>query len=285
MLGKLFLNGQYVFPEQASISALDRGFLFGESIYEVWLVVRRRLVDMQSHLDRLDRSLKESGIPAPPERANLASILQELVVSNSLVNGSLYLQITSGSGERSFTGNATSRPTLLVMAQNKNYAEAPTQETGISVDLVMDPRWIRRDIKTTMLLPQVMAKKSAIEHGYNDAIFYDQHGVTEGASSNVFIVTSKGELITRPLSHSLLPGCTRERVLSLARSSGLKVQEQVITLDQLFTAQEVFVTSATYLVTPVVSINGHHIANGQKGPITQQLQIHYSNYIESLPVC
>ena len=282
MSGTLFLNGRYLPPDQASVSVMDRGFLFGEGIYEVWLVVERRLVDLESHLKRLDRSLRESGIPVTPERVELVAILEKMVSLNNVTNGFIYLQVTSGAGERSFTGTATGLPTLLIMAQEKDFPGAISQSEGICVDLVPDIRWLRRDIKTIMLLPQVMAKKAAMAHGNKDAIFYDDEGVTEGASSNVFAVMDDKVILTRPLSHSLLPGCTRDRIIKLAREAGLDVREQVITQDQLFAAQEVFVTSATYLVTPVIRIDGRTIGNGQRGVVTRQCQDLYADYIRNL---
>ncbi|WP_282759803.1 aminotransferase class IV [Komagataeibacter saccharivorans] len=283
MSGELFLNGRYLPPEQATVSAFDRGFLFGEGIYEVWLVVGRRLVDLDSHLSRLDRSLRETGIPVPPERAALPAILAEIITRNAITDGFIYLQITSGAGERNFTGEASTRPTLLILAQEKDALAAPALQSGIAVDLVPDIRWLRRDIKTIMLLPQVMAKKAAMAHGSQDAIFYDSTGVTEGASANVFIVTAQGDLVTRALSHELLPGCTRNRVMILAREAGLTVREETITVDALLAAPEVFLTSATSLVMPVVRIGDSTIGNGQRGATTQQLQQLYLNYIDSLP--
>lgn len=283
MLGELYLNGQYLLPEQATISAFDRGFLFGEGIYEVWLVVNRRLVDMESHLKRLDRSLRESGIPVPPERTELVSLLGDIVKRNNITNGFVYLQVTPGAGERNFIGKATTRPTVMLMGQEKDFPGSPNCRNGITVDLVPDIRWLRRDIKTIMLMPQVMAKKAAVAHGNKDAIFYDEQGITEGASSNVFAVNASGGIMTRPLSHSLLPGCTRDRILTLARTAGLPVREEIISRDALFAATEVFVTSATSLVTPVIAVDGRTIADGEPGRVTRQLQALYLDYTNTLP--
>ena len=136
-----------------------------------------------------------------------------------------------------------------------------------------------------MLMPQVMAKKNAVRQGFRDAVFYDDTGVTEGASSNVFIVTESGALRTRPLSHKLLPGCTRGRIIALAQDHGIGVQEEAFSVEDLLVAREAFVTSATSLVVPIVQVNEKTIANGKPGPVTRTIQKLYLDYIKSLPPC
>ncbi|MFT9256819.1 MAG: aminotransferase class IV, partial [Acetobacter sp.] len=231
------------------------------------------------------RSLRECGIPTPPERDTLPAILNDLVRRGGIADGFIYLQITPGAGERDFTATANTRPTLFIMARHKDLLGAPALQSGLAVDLVPDIRWLRRDIKTTMLMPQVMAKKNAVRQGLKDAIFYDETGITEGASSNTFIVTDGGALRTRPLSHKLLPGCTRNRLITLAKENGIAVEEQAFSVEDLLGAREVFVTSATSLVVPVVQVNETTIAQGIPGPITRKLQDVYLAYIQSLPTC
>ncbi|MBO1324782.1 aminotransferase class IV [Acetobacter sp. TBRC 12305] len=281
----VFLNGRFLSPAEATLSVFDRGFLFGEGIYEVWAVVGQRIVDTESHLKRLDRSLAECGLPTPPERDTLPQILTELVRRGGLTDGFIYLQITPGAGERDFTGTADTRPTLFIMARKKDLLGAPALESGMAVDLVPDIRWLRRDIKTTMLMPQVMAKKNAVRQGLKDAVFYDETGITEGASSNIFIVTESGAVRTRPLSHKLLPGCTRGRIVALARDHGIQVHEQAFSVEELLTAREAFVTSATSLIVPIIQVNEKTIADGKPGPVTRTLQKLYIDYIHALPPC
>lgn len=275
----VFLNGVYVRAEDARISPFDRGFTFGEGVYEVCIAVNGKFVDAPAHLARLDRSLAACGIAPPPERAHLDSIMKELLGKNDVITGLVYLQVTSGVSPRNFTIRPEGRSTLLMLAQASDFEQASAFREGIHVQLREDIRWLHRDIKTTMLMPQVMAKRDALANGVSDTLFYDEQGITEGASSNVFLVDAYGTLVTRPLSNRLLAGCTRERILDLAQGAGFSIEERPIRRAELVTATECFVTSATYLIAPVLTIDGVSIANGQIGPITRTLQRLYCNYM------
>ncbi|QOF94901.1 aminotransferase class IV [Novacetimonas hansenii] len=278
----IYLNGEIQPAESARISPFDRAFLFGEGIYEVCIIINGQFVDMDSHLARLDRSLGACGMTPPPERAQLPQIMHDLAHANGITNGFAYLQVTPGATPRSFTAVPQGRPTVMILAQAQDFLSAPSLSRGITVQLQPDIRWLHRDIKTTMLLPQVMAKRSALANGVDDTLFFDELGITEGSSSNVFIVEASGTLITRPLSHHLLAGCTRARIITLAQDAGMKVEERIITRDELLRAPEVFVTSATYMIIPVTSIDGHAVGDGQTGEVTKRLQDAYLDFMRSL---
>lgn len=275
----IFLNGAYVPAEDARISPFDRGFTFGEGVYEVCIAVNGNFVDAPAHLARLDRSLAACGIAAPPERVELHSIMKELLQKNDVRTGLVYLQVTSGVSPRNFTACPEGRSTLMMLAQASDFEQTPSFRAGIHVQLQEDIRWLHRDIKTTMLLPQVMAKRNALANGVSDTLFYDALGITEGASSNVFLVDGHGTLVTRPLSNLLLAGCTRERILELAQGAGFLIDERPIQQAELATAAECFVTSATYLIAPVLSVDGRAIADGKAGLVTRRLQRLYCAYI------
>ncbi|GBR43973.1 aminotransferase class IV [Neokomagataea thailandica] len=276
----IFLNGHYVHEKDARISPFDRGFTFGEGIYEVCIAINGKFVDALEHLARLERSLKECGIDTPPERDELSNIMSELLQKNDITTGLVYLQITPGASPRNFTIRPEGRPTLLMLAQGVDFKRSPAFLDGIHVQMRQDIRWLRRDIKTTMLMPQVMAKRDALSNGVSDTLYYDEYGITEGASSNVFLVDANGTLITRALSNHLLAGCTRARILDLAQNIGLTVEDRPIQLTEFVTAAECFVTSATYLIAPILTVDGVIIKDGKAGPITRLLQNKYCDYIE-----
>ena len=275
----IFLNGAFLAAEEARISPFDRGFTFGEGVYEVCIVVKGKLIDAPAHLARLERSLKSCDMAPPPEMANLPALMAELLQKNAIHNGSVYVQVTPGVTPRNFTAQPQGRSTLMMVANTGHFETSPAFTAGVHVQLQPDIRWLHRDIKTTMLMPQVMAKRNALANGLADTLFYDADGLTEGASSNVFMVDTQGSLITRPLSNLLLAGCTRERVLTLAQNAGLTLQERPIRPEELPQAAELFVTSATYLIAPVLSVDGIKINNAVIGPKTRQLQKLYLNYI------
>ena len=278
----IYLNGEIQPAESARISPFDRAFLFGEGIYEVCIIINGQFVDMDSHLARLDRSLAACGMAPPPERAQLAQIMGDLAHRNGVTNGFAYLQTTPGATPRSFTAVPQGRPTVMILTQAQDFLSSPLLSRGITVQLQPDIRWLHRDIKTIMLLPQVMAKRSALANGVDDTLFFDEQGITEGSSSNVFIVEASGTLVTRPLSNHLLAGCTRARIIALALEAGMTVEERIITRDELSRAPEVFVTSATYMIVPVTCIDGDVVGNGQAGEVTKRLQDAYLGFMRAL---
>jgi D-alanine transaminase len=267
-----FVNGAFVPYEEAAISVMDRGFLFADGIYEVSAVLGGALVDHEAHLARLDRSLGEIRIPNPHSAAEWTRLCQELVRRNNLLEGLVYMQVTRGVAERDFAFPRDAAPTVVMFTQAKTIARSPQAETGIAVVTVPDLRWKRRDIKSVSLLPQVLAKQAAAEAGVAEAWMVEDGFVTEGSSSTAFIITADRRIMTRPLSTAVLPGITRRSVMRLAAEQGLTVDERLFTVEEAHAADEAFLTSASMLVMPVVSIDGRPVADGQPGPLSRRLR-------------
>ncbi len=268
----VFLNGSFVPAEQARIPVMDRGFLFGDGVYEGMGVLDGRLVDNDAHLTRLERSLGEVRIANPYSRTEWTRLEEELVRRNEMPEGFLYLQVTRGVAERDFLFPKGVEPTVLMFTQAKSIVHSPAAETGIAVISVPDLRWKRRDIKSLSLLAQVLAKQAATEAGAQEAWLVEDGFVTEGGSSSAFIITRAGSIIVRPLSHAILPGITRQSTLALAREAGLKIEERLFTLEEAYDASEAFLTSASNFVLPVVSIDGRPVDTGKPGPLTRRLR-------------
>ncbi|MBL0373329.1 D-amino-acid transaminase [Rhizobium sp. KVB221] len=271
----VYVNGSFVAEEDARISIFDRGFLFADGIYEVTAVIDGRLVDNDLHLARLERSLREIGIPMPVAKERILEIQAELVRRNVLREGVVYLQVTRGVADRDFNYAESMEPCLVGFTQEKKLVDTAAGRDGVAVDVADDPRWARRDIKTVMLLGQVLAKKNAKNNGFHEVWFVEDGYVTEGASSTAFIVNDQGTIITRPNSHAVLPGCTRRALRKIAEDEGVKIEERTFTIEEAYTAKEAFLTSASSLVTPIIKIAERTIAEGTPGPITRRLQAIY----------
>lgn len=268
----VFLNGSFVPIDEAKIPIMDRGFLFGDGIYEVCAVIAGRLVDNEAHLARLDRCLGEIGIPNPYSRAEWIRLEEELLRLNTLREGLVYMQVTRGVAERDFTYAADLVPNVVMFTQDKRIADSPLAETGVAVITVPDLRWKRRDIKSVALLAQVLAKQEAKNAGVFEAWMVEEGAVTEGGSSTAFIVTKDGAIVTRPLSRAVLPGITRLAVMRLSVETGLRVEERAFSVAEALDAAEAFLTSASSFVMPVVSIDGSPIGDGRPGPATRRLR-------------
>lgn len=279
MTRTVYLNGRYLQADQAAIGIFDRGFLFGDAIYEVTAVVGGRLVDNALHLARLERSLGEIGIPMPVSRQEIEAIQTELIRCNGLTEGTVYLQISRGEAERDFLFPEGLTPGFLALTQKKNVLDTPAQRNGVAVDIQPDIRWARRDIKTVMLLSQVMAKRAAVAAGFNDVWLHEDGMITEGASTSAFIVSKQGAIVTRGNSHSILPGCTRSAVLKLCAETGLSFEERPIAVTEAQDAAEAFHTSASSMVTPVIRIGAVTLGDGRPGPVTRRLQEIYRSML------
>jgi len=271
----VYVNGRYCPIEEATIPIMDRGFLFGDGIYEVTAVLEGRLIDNQPHLERLDRSLGEIGIPNPHSLAEWTAIQSKLMAHNGLREGLIYIEVTRGVAERDFNCPAELAPTVVMFTQAKMIRDNPTAETGVAVVTLPDLRWKRRDIKSVALLPQVLAKHAAKAAGVAEAWMVEDGYVTEGASSTAFIITQAKEVITRPLSHTVLPGITRHAVMRLAERHGLKLLERPFTVDEALAAREAFITSASSFAMPVVQIDGKPVGDGAPGPLVRDLRALY----------
>jgi len=267
-----YVNGEFLPLEHARVSVLDRGFLFADGVYEVAAVLDGRLVDNDAHLQRLQRSLGEIALPLPVPLERLVEIEEELVRRNGLEQGLVYMQVTRGAAERDFAFPKGAAPTLVMFTQAKQILDSPQAQTGIAVISVPEIRWARRDIKSIALLAQALAKQQAVEAGAQEAWMVENGYVTEGASSNAFMVTRAGALVTRPLSNDILAGITRRSVLALATERGLDVEERRFTLAESYGAAEAFITSASSFVMPVVRIDGQEVGDGAPGPLSRRLR-------------
>lgn len=271
----VYVNGAFVPFEEARISIMDRGFLFADGVYEVSAVVGGKLVDSGPHLDRLERSLREIEIAMPRPRGEIEEQMRELVRRNDLAEGLVYLQVTRGVAERDFPFPKDVSPTLVMFTQPKNVVNNPVAETGAKVISVPDLRWVRRDIKSVALLPQVLAKQEAVRQGAYEAWMVEDGFVTEGSSSSAFIVTQAGAIVVRPLTNEILPGITRRSILALSKERGIDMEERRFTLEEAYGAAEAFLTSASAFVMPIVTIDGKTIGDGRPGPVTKRLRTLY----------
>lgn len=270
----VYLNNQFVPKEQAKISVFDRGFLFADAVYEVTAVIDSQLIDFDEHFQRLQRSCKELELSLPITKLQLIDIHQKLIESNHLHEGLIYLQITRGTdSSRFFDFPSSSIPsTIVAFVQHSTVINHPNAKKGISVVSVDDIRWQRCDIKTVALLATCLAKNYAHQQGADDAILIKNGYITEGSSSNFFIVNHNNEIITRPLSQDILPGITRQAIIQLAQEEELKVIERLFTLDEAKKAKEAFISSATTLIWPVISIDNEEINQGEVGHLSQRLR-------------
>jgi D-alanine transaminase len=268
----VFVNGSFVPYEDARIPIMDRGFLFADGIYEVAAVLRGRLVDNAAHLARLERSLGEIRIANPHSAAEWTQLEEELVRRNALDEGLVYMQVTRGVADRDFAFPADVPPTVVMFTQPKSMVDSPLARSGAAVVTVPDLRWKRRDIKSVALLAQVLAKQAAVEAGVAEAWMVEDGFVTEGSSSTAFIVSQDRRIVTRPLSHAVLPGITRRAVMQLAAEVDITVEERLFSVEEAHAAKEAFFTSATSLVMPVVSMDGERVGEGVPGPLTRRLR-------------
>jgi D-alanine transaminase len=272
-----YVDGQFVQHSQASIHVEDRGLQFGDAVYEVWAVREGHLFDCQGHLARLGRSLAALSIKPPLQDTSLMVIVRELIARNKLTNGLIYLQISRGVARRDHPFPAHSRPSIILTARGMNQVQADERaKQGIRVMTCPDNRWGRVDIKTVNLLPNVLAKQAALEAGFHDAWFVDGDGmITEGTAQNAWILDQAGRLRTRPATHAILRGITRDTIIETALSLGYFFEERAFSVDEAQCAQEAFITSATSFVTPVIAINAALIGNGKPGKIALSLRIEY----------
>jgi D-alanine transaminase len=280
-----YVNGRYVRHAQASVHIEDRGYQFADAVYEVCEVAQGFIVDMKGHLDRLARSLGELRMAWPMSRATLQIVMAEVVRRNRVVNGLVYLQVSRGVANRDFLFPAAAKPSVVVTARKVDPALAARRaETGISVVTVPETRWDRVDIKTVGLLPNVLAKETAKAAGAQEAWFVGPDGIVkEGGSSNAWIVTRDGVLVTRPADHGILRGITRTTLFKVAEKLGLAIEERGFTVEEAKLAREAFISSATTIAMPVVSIDGNPIANGHPGSLVLSLRQAFFQVAEKTP--
>ncbi|MGJ3352864.1 D-amino-acid transaminase [Providencia sp. Je.9.19] len=269
-----YVNGEFLPENQATVSIFDRGFLFADGVYEVTAVINGQLIDFEHHIARLQRSCHELELTLPYGEAELKQIHHQLIEKNNLHEGLIYLQLTRGNAmTRNFLyPDKDVKPTLVLFSQESSIVDHPKAKFGIEVVTFDDIRWQRCDIKTVALLAASMAKEYAHKHGADDALFTKDGYINEGSSSNCFIVTQDDKLQTRELNNKILPGITRRAILALAQEKGLEVIEKAFRLEDALNAKEVFITSATTLIWPVIKINGQNISEGKPGSIAVRLR-------------
>ena len=270
----VFVNGNYLPKQEATISVFDRGFIFGDGVYEVVPVINGKMVDKIYFLERLARSLGELEIEWPCSSDDVIAMMNALITRNAIVEGMVYLQITRGIADRDFAFPAGITSSIVAFASVLNLINNPAAESGIPVITTPDLRWKRRDIKSVNLLGQVLAKQDAYARGGKEGWMIEDGVITEGVSSSAYIVKDK-TIITRPLSNEILPGIRRRTLLELCAAESIKLEQRLFTLDEALGADEAFISSATTIVLPVVSIDGQKISSGEPGPITRKLRALY----------
>jgi D-alanine transaminase len=278
-----YVNGRYVPHREASVHVEDRGYQFADGVYEVCEVRGGKLVDERRHMDRLERSLKELRIAMPMRRNALGLVLRETVSRNRVRDGIVYLQVTRGVARRDHAFPAAGTlPSIVLTAKNYDLGKNELAASdGVPVISVPDNRWERVDIKSVGLLPNVLAKQAAREAGAKEAWFVDAKGfVTEGSSTNAWIVTRDGSVVTRQADFGILRGITRTVVLEVIAEHGLTLEERPFTMEEAYAAREAFITSATQFVTPVVRIDGKPVGNGAPGLIASALRRDYHDHAE-----
>jgi D-alanine transaminase len=270
----VYVNGEFNPQSEAKISVFDRGFIFGDGVYEVVPVINGKLVDKKYFLERLGRSLSEISIDWPCSQDQYIDVMEQLILKNGLVEGVVYSQVTRGIAERDFPFPKDTAPSLVAFTTVMTLLNNPAAETGIAVITTNDLRWKRRDIKSINLLGQCLAKEDAVSKGGAEGWMVEDGLVTEGVSSTAYIIKD-GLIITRELSNSILPGIRRRTLLEMAKENNLAFEQRAFTVDEALSADEAFVSSATTLALPVVSIDGKPVANGLPGPITTRLREMY----------
>ncbi len=268
-----YVNGRYVAHAQAVVHIEDRGYQFADGVYEVAYLHDGRLVDLDLHLDRLARSLRELQIDWPIARASLVAVLGEMVTRNRHRSGLLYIQVTRGVARREHAFPAPgTRPALVVTLRRAPAFPKSLDGWTTRAITLPDQRWARCDIKSVGLLPNVLARQAARMQGASEAILYDRGAmVTEGASTSVWILGADGTLRTRKLSHAILPGCTRAALIEEVQRAGIVLEERAFSLAELRSAREVFLTAASIFLKPVLQVDGAAVGTGETGPVAEKL--------------
>ena len=267
-----YVNGRYGPIAEAGVSVEDRGFQFADSLYEVVAFLNGRFLDWDKHLQRLRRGLAALFIEGLPSDAALAQIARRLVDLSRYADGLLYMQVSRGAARRDHPFPAGTPATLVLTVRRFDFRQRlPQLGTGVSAITLPDQRWARCDLKTTGLLPAVLAKQEARAAGAFEALFVKEGSITEGGSTNVYMVTAEGRIITHSLSARILPGVARDTLLDLARDSQLPVEERPFTPEEARNAPELFLTSTTAPILPIVRLDGHDVGSGRPGPVTARL--------------
>jgi D-alanine transaminase len=271
-----YVAGQYLMHRQAAVHIEDRGFQFADGVYEVISVVGGRLVDAERHLQRLQRSIGELRIPAPLGDAALGIVLREVIRRNGVDTGIVYLQVTRGAAPREHAFPKAVKPTLVVTSRRTRPPDPRLGNDGIAVITIPDIRWQRCDIKSIALVANVLGKQAAREAGAYEAWQVDRNGeITEGTSTNAWIVTGDGAVVTRAADTAILNGVTRLAIFDIIGREGFRLVERPFSVAEAKAAREAFLTSTTADLLPVVHIDGAPVGDGKPGPLSQKLRAAY----------
>ncbi|HEY3919186.1 MAG TPA: D-amino-acid transaminase [Stellaceae bacterium] len=277
-----YVNGRYLPHRDAGVHIEDRGYQFADGCYEVVAIRNGVFIDAGLHLQRLRRSLGALSIDFPMSDAALLVVMTELARRNAVREGYVYLQITRGTAARDFAFPAKARPSLVMTARAKPLLDAKLMAEGIKVITIPDQRWARPDIKSVSLLPNALGKEEAKQAGAYEAWQVDRDGnVTEGTSSNAWIVTSGGEVVTRQADRGILNGVTRQGLLRVIAAAGLRLSERPFSVAEAKGAAEALLTSSTNFILPVVRIDDTPIGGGKPGPLAKKLAAAYADYAAS----
>lgn len=276
-----YVNGAYVPTSEAYVHINDRGYQFADGVYEGVSVRRGKLIDLQPHLDRLWRSMDELAMLSPMQRGPMTVVFNEVVRRNRIKDGFLYVQVTRGVAVRDHAFPDYAEPALVVTCRRLDF-DAVRKRTlsGISGSTQPDIRWGRCDVKSTSLLPNILAKQAAREEGAFEAVLVDAEGfITEGSSTNMWIVKD-GRLVTRSIEDNILSGITRMRVKDIAAKLQISIEERAFSVEDALNADEMFLTSSTSCAMPIVELDGHKIGDGTPGPVAQRLVDAYFNFTD-----
>lgn len=279
-----YVNGTYVDHRDAVVHVEDRGYQFADGVYEVIHLFRGRLIDEEPHLDRLARSLRELDMDWPMNRSALRIAMREIVRRNRFATGLLYIQVTRGVAPRDHKFPVGVQPSIVMTVRPIPEFSSAMRDQGVGVITIEDIRWARRDIKSVSLLPNVLGKQAAAAAQVYEAWMVDGDGfITEGTSSNAWIVTADGRLVTRPAGHDILRGITRQVILDLARELDIPFEERKFSREEAYEAREAFLSNSSHFVTPVTRIDDRVVANGEPGSLSTALHSRYVEFMADFP--
>ena len=273
-----YLNDKFVDHKKAAVGVEDRGLLFSDSVYELISVFNNKIVDLNPHIKRLFISLKKIKIKHNFSKKKIEKILNKLIKHNYLKNGYIYIQVTRGTAERKHEFPSKYKPTIIIFTKNLQLDQS-IYKNGIKVITLPDLRWLRRDIKTTSLLPNILAKQKAVEKGALEAWLIDNGYITEGSASNAWIIQKPNTIITHPVTNKILNGVTRQTIVKILKKNNFIVKEKPFNLFEAKKANEAFITSSTLSVLPVIKIDNYNISNRKPGDITKKIMHLYNEYI------
>lgn len=279
LCGIVYVNGDYCDAKDAKVSIFDRGFIFGDGIYEVVPVVAGKLVDRENFWQRFENSLAQIELSLPMSHEKYEKTFYEIIKRNNIKEGAIYTQVTRGVAPRDFAFIDGLEPTCVVFGYEKEIFSNPYAQKGIEIISVTDIRWKRRDIKSISLLAQCISKTEAYKAGAYECFMVENGYVTEASSSSAFIIKD-GVLITKPLSNEILPGIRRKVILGFAKDAGLKVEQRAFTMDEVYSSDEVFISAATLMLLPVIKADGRLINGGKVGKFVPLLRQMYSEHLK-----